>query len=107
MTRLIEKLSLSITDLEEKKDELEKQHDILDKYNEISDYVGSEAKKLGTSPNQEVIIDELKNIDSNEKEYKAYCYLLESDDDNIKILPQYKNARSYLETLINYLKRYR
>ena len=67
-------------------------------------FINCDAKKLNKYEDDKLILAALKDLNSTKSEYDAACYLLESNDENVLNLPQYRTARSYLESLINYLK---
>lgn len=103
--KLIELLKPTIIDLDDKLRELSTNKDILEEIGEMLKEVGNDPRKIGDYKNQDLIIDNLKCINTNEKEYKACCYLLSSNDKNIQLLPQYIESSNYIERLINYFRK--
>lgn len=55
--------------------------------------------------NQQFIINNLEHVASNEQEYKANLYLVKSNNDSIKNLPQFQNAFNYFNNIINHFNR--
>ena len=104
-SKLIDLLNPTIIDLEDKLNELSTKKESLDEIGEMLSKVGDDVIKVGDYENQELIIRHLPNINTNEKEYRASCYLLKSVDKNIQSLPQYIESSNYIERLINYFKK--
>ena len=104
VNRLVVRLGNSFATLADKEKEYSSEKERLLKYEKLLDFVGYNADKLNKYEEQEIIYDAVKEINSTIKEYEAACYLLDSNDDGVLLLPQYRNARNYLETIINYLK---
>lgn len=102
--RLVVKLGNSFTNLDEKEKEYNVKNDKLHDYQKLLDFINFDAKKLNKYENQDIIKEALDAINSTIERYNAACYLLDSDDENVALLPQYRNSKNYLETLINYLK---
>ena len=102
--RLISLLEPTIVDLDSKLDELSNNKNLLEKINAFLNFVDTDIKKIGLYENQQLIINDLTNLGSNENEYKASCYLLNSENDNVKNLPQYHKAYEFIEKIINYFK---
>lgn len=94
-----------ICDLNEKLQELDYKKEKLEKVSRFIAYINNDVHLVGIYADQELIYDNLENIDSNKAEYKACCYLLENDNENIKKLPQYIEANNYILNLINYFKK--
>ena len=101
--KLVTRLGESFTNLEEQEKEFNIQNEKLSEYNKLLDFVSGDAKKINKYEDQKLILNAVSEIDSTKEEYDAACYLLESNDDNVINLPQYRNSRIYLETIINYL----
>ena len=104
VSKLISLLEPIINDLDDIKYELSAKRKTLDEVNEMIDEVKDDLTKVSKYRNQKLIIDNLGDIKSNEREYKACCYLMDSVENNIKFLPQYIEASNYMERLINYFK---
>lgn len=102
--RLVDILNEGFIDLEETENEYGKVHSELLEYDKLLDFINCDVKKLNKYEDDRLILTAVGNIDSKKEDYEAACYLIESNDENVLNLPQYRNAKSYLETLINYLK---
>ncbi len=105
ISKLTELLKPTIIDLDDGLNELSIKKNNLFEIGELIKEVGDDIKKIANYKNQNLIIDNLKNINTTEKEYKASCYLINSNDKNIQSLPQYIESSNYLERLINYFKK--
>ena len=101
---LVTRLENGFANLDEKEKEYSTIKTKLEQFEKMLDFVGGNAKKLNKYDDQTLIIDAVNKINSNSKEYEGACYLLDSDDESVMMLPQYRNSRTYLETIINYLK---
>ena len=105
INKLIVSLEPTILDLDEKLNLLEEEKKNLNELTSLLAEVGNDVEKVGKYPNQELIISRLDLIKSNEKEYKACCYLLNSEDKSVRSLPQYTEASNYIERFINVLRK--
>ena len=108
MNEFVKKLTGSleplISDLDEKLIELKTKKEKLESISRFLAYVDGDVNLVGVYADQDLIIDNLEKINSNKEEYKASCYLLSSEDANVKSLPQYKDASLYILGLINHFK---
>lgn len=102
--KLVTRLGNGFSNLDNCEKELNEQGLKLNEFENLLGFINSDAKKMNKYEDQSIILDAVKDINSSKMEYEAACYLLDGDDDKIKSLPQYRNARVYLESLINYLK---
>lgn len=109
MNEEVKKLTASleplIADLDEKLTIL---NDKKNKYTSITNfinYVHDDVNLVGIYADQNLILENLSNINSSEKEYNASCYLLKSEDASVKALPQYEMSYSYINNLIDYFKK--
>lgn len=103
--RLLGLLKPTINDLDTKKEELLIKSKTLDEISEMLDYIKDDVTMMSKYKNQNLIIDNLDDIKSTEKEYKACCYLLDCEEQDIKSLPQYLEASNYIERFIHYFKK--
>ncbi len=104
MEKLIGKLEPTISDLDEVLKDLDIKKEELDIISDMLDYINNDIKKFSQYTNQNIIMDYLGKIDSDEKEYNANCYLLESDREEVKNLPQYNKAKEFFNKLLTYFK---
>ena len=104
VNRLVVRLGNGFTNLDEKENEYNIERKKLSDYQKLLEFINFDAKKLNKYDDQTLIHDAVSAINSSLKDYDASCYLLDSDDEKVALLPQYRNAKSYLETIINYLK---
>lgn len=102
--RLTNELEPLIADLPEKSRTLELKKEELENVSRFLAYVNGDVHLVGIYANQDIIVDSFDKLNTNKDEYKASCYLLESEDNNVKNLPQYKKAYDYNLNIINYFK---
>ncbi len=107
LNNLINLLKPTVCDLDDMLNLLELEKSNLDNVTKLLKWVNDDVSKMGSYEDQNLIITNLKNVNSNETEYKACCYLVNSDDKNICLLPQYLESSNYIERLINYFKKWR
>lgn len=105
VNKLIDLLEPTINDLDDNLKELSEKQNSLNEINKMLDEVGDDVGKVGTYENQDLILNHLSNLNTNEKEYRACCYLLNSKDKNVCMLPQYIESSNYISRLINYFKK--
>ena len=104
VSNLVIKLGNSFTNLEEQEKECMTLKEKLEQYEKMLNFINGNAKRLNKYEDQSLILDAIKEIKSTPNEYEAACYLLDSNDDSVMILPQYRNSKTYLDTIINYMK---
>ena len=102
--KLTSELEPLITDLEEKHEELRTKKEYCERVSRFLAYTNGDVNLVGIYADQELIFSNLDRVNSTKEAYKASCYLLKSSDDNVKNLPQYKEANDYILGLINYFK---
>ena len=93
-----------IVDLDERLEELKDKKEKMESVSRFLAYTNGDVNLVGVYADQNLILENLENINSNKEEYKASCYLLRSNDENVKALPQYQAANMYIVGLINYFK---
>ncbi len=101
---LTDSLEPLIMDLDDRLKELKSKKERMESVSRFLAYVNGDVNLVGIYADQNLIIDNLDNINSNKEEYKASCYLLRSEEESVKSLPQYKEANMYILGLINYFK---
>lgn len=108
MNEYVKKLTTSleplIEDLDEKLTVLNEKKEKFESVSKFLSYVKDDVNLVGIYADQDLILEHLANVDSDKNEYVASCYLLKSEDESVKALPQYKKAYSFVENLINYFK---
>ena len=105
VNKLVGLLEPTILDLNDKLNELSNKSEYLKEVSEMLEKVDGDVKKVGSYENQDLILNNLNNINTNETEYKACCYLLNSNDEGVRSLPQYIESSNYIERLINFFKK--
>lgn len=105
--KLIELLEPLISDLDEKKRLLNEQRSELENVSRMLAYTKDNLDMVGIYADQELILNSLPKIDSNKEEYRASCYLLNSENEDVKKLPQYAQAHDLICDIIEYFKLYK
>ena len=93
-----------IIDLDYQKEELEKVRNELEKVTDFLMYTNDDIKNIGEYNDQEYIYQNLASFSLDENTYKAIVYLINSDNPQIKCLPQYHEAVKALEGMNNSFK---
>ena len=101
---LTSRLEPLIIDLDDRLNELNLDRQELESVSRLLAYVNGDVNLVGIYADQNLILENLDKVGSNKEEYKACCYLLRSEDENVKSLPQYEQANLYVLNLINYFK---
>ena len=107
VNRLAEKLEPLIRDLDDDKEFLSNQKEELENVSRLLAYTKDNIDMVGVYADQELIVSNLSKINTDKDEYKASCYLLKSENENIKSLPQYKKAHDLISDIIEYFKLYK
>lgn len=105
--KLVDLLEPLIVDLDEEKHSLDEQKKELENVSRVLAYTRDNLNMVGIYAEQDLILDSLPRISSNRDEYKASCYLLSSEDENVKKLPQYKKAKDLISDIVEYFKLYK
>ena len=105
--KLISVLKPLIYDLDDLKKELESEKDELESVSRFLAYTKDKMEMVGIYADQDLIISNLEKINCSKDDYKASCYLLESNDENVQKLPQYKMAYDLVNRIIDYFKIYK
>lgn len=93
-----------VWDLEDQKKYLSKIKDELESVSRLLAYTKDDVDMVGIYADQELIINNLGKINCSKDEYKASCYLLKSEDENVKKLPQYASAKDLINNIIDFFK---
>ena len=107
VNKLIGILEPLIADLEERKDHLNERKEELENVSRLLAYTKDNIDMVGVYADQDLILNHLYKINTDKDEYKASCYLLKSENENIKNLPQYKEAYNLISDLIEFFKLYK
>ena len=105
--RLIELLEPLIFDLDEKKRLLVEHKNELENVSRMLAYTKDNLDMVSIYADQELILSSLSKINSNKDEYRASCYLLNGENDDIKKLPQYEKAYNLISDIVEYFKLYK
>ena len=102
--KLLNILEPRVWDLDDQKKNLEKSKEELENVSRFIAYTKDNIDMVSVYADQELIINNLDKIYCSVDEYKASCYLLKSDDENIKKLPQYAKAVDLINDIVEYFK---
>lgn len=105
--KLINILEPRVWDLDDQRKYLEKEKEKLETVSRFLAYTKDNIEMVSVYADQELITSNLSKINCSNEEYKASCYLLKSEDDNIKKLPQYVKARELINNIVEYFKFYK
>lgn len=105
--KLVGLLEPFIADLDEEKRELSEKKGELENVSRMLAYTKDNIDMVGIYADQDLIINCLEKINSNKDEYRASCYLLNSESDDVKKLPQYEKAFNLISDIIEYFKLYK
>lgn len=93
-----------ISDLEEQKKKLSERREELERVSRFIAYTKDNLETVGVYAEQDLIIDSLGFLNIDKDDYKACCYLLKGENENIKKLPQYMRAYNLVSDIIEYFK---
>lgn len=105
--KLINLLEPLIYDLDNEKKNLEDRKKELENISRLLAYTKDNLDMVGIYADQDLIIDNLYRVNSNKDDYRASCYLLNSENENIKQLPQYEKAYNLISDIIECFKLYK
>ena len=105
--KLIELLEPLIFDLDEKKRLLIESKNELENVSRMLAYTKDNIDMIGIYADQDLILNNLSKVGSNKEEYRASCYLLNSESEDVKKLPQYEKARDLINNIFEYFKLYK
>ena len=102
--KLVTILEPLIEDLEYQKNLLSERKDELESVSRLVAYTKDNIEMVGIYADQDLIINNLYKMGCNVEDYKASCYLLKSEDDAVKSLPQYIKAHELINDIVEYFK---
>lgn len=105
--KLIMILEPLVSNLTKDKEYLEERKKELENVSRLLAYTKDNVEMVSVYADQDLILNNLSKIFCDKDEYKASCYLLKSDDENVKNLPQFTKARELIVDLIEYFKIYK
>lgn len=104
LTMMLEPL---IFDLEDQKRYLEEKKEELENVSRLVAYTKDNVDMVSVYADQDLITDNLEKIHCDKNDYKACCYLLQSEDESVKRLPQYEEAHNLVIDIVEYFKLYK
>ena len=105
--KLITMLEPLVFDLEDQKNLLENRKNELENVSRFVAYTKDDVDKVSVYADQNMIINNLSKIYCDKDTYKASCYLLQSEDESVKSLPQYKKAHELVGDIVELFKLYK
>ena len=102
--KLLTILEPLVWDLDDQKKYLSKIKEELENVSRLLAYTKDNIEMIGVYADQDLIINNLGKIYCSKDEYKASCYLLKSEDDSVKNLPQYAKAKELFNDIIEFFK---
>ena len=93
-----------ILDLDNQRENLVNKKEELESISRLLAYTNDNLEMVSVYADQDIIINNLDKLDSNKEEYKACCYLLKSENESVKNLPQYEKACEYIRNILDYFK---
>ena len=78
-----------VEDLEDKKRILSDRKKELEEVSRLIAYTKDNVEMVGIYADQDIIINNLDKLKCSKEDYKASCYLLKSESEHVKVLPQY------------------
>ena len=100
--KLVQILETLVLDLDEKKKYLETEKEDLESVSRLLAYTKDNIEMVGIYADQELIINNLEKIGCSKEDYKACCYLLKSEDSNVKGLPQYESSYNLITDIVEF-----
>ena len=101
---LVSMLEPLVENLEDNKKMLEVQKKELESVSRFIAYTKDNIEMVGIYADQDLIVNSLDGLNIDKDDYKACCYLLKSENSNIKSLPQYVQAHNLISDIIEYFK---
>lgn len=93
-----------IENLDDDKITLANRKNELESVSRLIAYTKDNIEMVGIYADQDLIIDNLDKLEYSKEDYKASCYLLKSEDENVKTLPQYEKAYNLISDIIEFFK---
>ena len=93
-----------VLDLEENKKILSDNKQELENVSRLIAYTKDNIEMVGIYADQDIITNNLDNLKISVDDYKAACYLLKTENDKVKDLPQYKEAYNLISDIMEYFK---
>jgi hypothetical protein len=102
--KLVAILEPLVLDLEEDKRILSDDKKELENVSRLIAYTKDNIEMVGIYADQEIITNNLDNLKVSVDDYKASCYLLKTENEQVKGLPQYKDAFNLISDIMEYFK---
>lgn len=102
--KLVGILEPLVEDLDEQKRTLAERKEELENVSRLIAYTKDNIEMVGIYADQDVILNMLDKLKITPEDYKASCYLLKSESDSVKALPQYGRAYDLIYNIIEFFK---
>ena len=96
-----------VEDLDENEKMLSDKKKEFESVSRLIAYTKDNVEMVGIYADQDIIINSLDKINYSVDDYKASCYLLGSQNESVKSLPQYQEAYDSISCIIEYFKSYK
>ena len=93
-----------VNDLEDKKNILADRKTELEGVSRLVAYTKDNVEMVGIYADQDIILNNLDKLKFTKDDYKASCYLLKSESDKVKVLPQYTKAYNMIGDIVEFFK---
>jgi len=101
---LVSFLEPLISDLDENKKNLSDRKEELESVSRLIAYTKDHIETVGVYADQDIILSNLDKLKYSQEDYKASCYLLKSENEQVRKLPQYEHAYNLISDVIEYFK---
>lgn len=102
--KLVNILEPLTEDLDEQKRTLEERKEELESVSRLIAYTKDSIEMVGIYADQDLILNMLDKLNITAEDYKASCYLLKSESESVKALPQYAKSYDLIGDIIQYFK---
>ena len=102
--KLVGILEPLVEDLDEQKELLSERKEELENVSRFIAYTKDNIEMVGIYADQDIILNMLDTLKITPEDYKASCYLLKSESNSVKALPQYAKAHGLISDIVEYFK---
>ena len=97
---LISILEPLISDLDDLKKTLSDRKSEMESVSRLIAYTKDNIEMVGIYADQDIILNNLDNLKYSKEDYKASCYLLKTENELVRKLPQYQKAHDLISDII-------
>ena len=96
-----------VEDLDDKKRLLSEKKNEQESISRLIAYTKDNYEMVGIYADQDIIINNLEKLNYSKEDYRTSCYLLKSENDSVKALPQYQEASNLISNVMEYFKKHK